>query len=204
MRASILKSFALAALVAASFAASIACAQQQTGKLRVEIQPFSSEIELKEKVKKQLESGGLEWGAKDGQLVFTMVNKRFINFDLPHFTRYGADETIELPAGEYTVTGIGLIPSTAFSPEKILAKGAYFNEQVMAFTIEEGKTTTVKVRPVIRKNATFFLNYFLPELLVSIAREGAEFGPEVSIIAKTESSVPWPAYNGPLKFQAAK
>lgn len=204
MRASILKSFALAALVAASFAASIACAQQQTGKLRVEIQPFSSEIELKEKVKKQLESGGLEWGANGGQLVFTMVNKRFINFDLPHFTRYGTDETIELPAGEYTVTGIGLIPSTAFSPEKILAKGAYFNEKVMAFTIEEGKTTTVKVRPVIRKNATFFLNYFLPELLVSIAQEGAEFGPEVSIIAKTESSVPWPAYNGPLKFQAAK
>lgn len=201
MRTLILKSFVLAVLAVAPLTAT---AQQATGKLRVEILPFSSEIELKEKVKKQLESGGLEWGAKDGQLVFTMVNKRFINFDLPHFTRYGTDETKELPAGEYTVTGIGLIPSTAFSPEKILAKGAYFNDKIMAFAVEEGKTTTVKVRPVIRKNATFFLNFFLPELLVSIAQEDAEFGPEVSIIAKTESSVPWPAYNGPLKFQAAK
>lgn len=202
MRASILKTIVLTTvLVVSSFSAS---AQQATGKLRVEILPFSSEIELKEKVKKQLESGGLEWGAKDGQLVFTMVNKRFINFDLPNFTRYGTDTSIELPAGEYSVTGIGLIPSTAFSPEKILAKGAYFNEKVMSFNIEEGKTTTVKVKPVIRKNATFFLNYFMPELLVSIAPEGGEFGPEVSVIAKTESSVPWPAYNGPLKFQVAK
>jgi hypothetical protein len=201
MRASILKTIVLTVLVVSSFSAS---AQQAAGKLRVEILPFSSEIELKEKVKKQLESGGLEWGAKDGQLVFTMVNKRFINFDLPNFTRYGTDTSIELPAGEYSVTGIGLIPSTAFSPEKILAKGAYFNEKVMTFNVEEGKTTTVKVKPVIRKNATFFLNYFMPELLVSIAPEGGEFGPEVSVIAKTESSVPWPAYNGPLKFQAAK
>lgn len=201
MSASILKSIVLTVLVVSSFSAS---AQQAAGKLRVEILPFSSEIELKEKVKKQLESGGLEWGAKDGQLVFTMVNKRFINFDLPNFTRYGTDTSIELPVGEYSVTGIGLIPSTAFSPEKILAKGAYFNEKVMTFNVEEGKTTTVKVRPVIRKNATFFLNYFMPELLVSIAPEGGEFGPEVSVIAKTESSVPWPAYNGPLKFQAAK
>lgn len=204
MRALILKSFALAALAAASFASPTTCAQQQTGKLQVEILPFSSEIELKEKVRKQLESGGLEWGAKDGQLVFTMVNKRFINFDLPHFTRYGSEAAMELPAGEYSVTGIGLIPSTAFSPEKILAKGAYFNEKVMSFKIEEGKTTTVKVRPVIQKNATFFLNYFLPELLVSTAPDGGEFGPEVSVVDKTESSVPWPAYNGPLKFQAAK
>jgi hypothetical protein len=201
MRASLLKTIVLAVLAVSSFSAS---AQQAAVKLRVEILPFSSEIELKEKVKKQLESGGLEWGAKDGQLVFTMVNKRFINFDLPNFTRYGTDTSIELPAGEYVVTGIGLIPSTAFSPEKILAKGAYFNEKVMTFNVEEGKTTTVKVKPVIRKNATFFLNYFMPELLVSIAPEGGEFGSEVSVIAKTESSVPWPAYNGPLKFQAAK
>ena len=121
MRTLILKSFVLAVLAVSPLTAT---AQQATGKLRVEILPFSSEIELKEKV--------------------------------------------------------------------------------MAFTIKQGKTTTVKVRPVIRKNATFFLNFFLPELLVSIAQEGAEFGPEVSVIAKTESSVPWPAYNGPLKFQATK
>jgi len=200
MRAFIFKSFVLAALAFSQ----TALAQQATGKLKVVIEPFSSEIQLKKKIQTQLESGGLEWGAKDGLLVFTMVNKRFINFDLPQFTRYGTDVTMDLPAGDYSVTGIGLIPSTAFSPEKILAKGAYFNEKVMAYRVEEGKTVTVKVRPVIRKNATFFLNFYLPELLVSIAQEGEEFGQEVSVVAKTESSVDWPAYNGPLKFQANK
>ncbi len=200
MRAFILKTVVLAALTFSHTAG----AQQPAGKLKVIIEPFSSEIELKKKIQTQLESGGLEWGAKDGLLVFTMVNKRFINFDLPHFTRYGTEAVIDVPAGEYSVTGIGLIPSTAFSPEKILAKGAYFNEKIMAYRVEEGKTVTVKIRPIIRKNATFFLNFYLPELLVSIAQEGGEYGPEVSVVAKTESSVDWPAYNGPLKFQAAK
>jgi hypothetical protein len=200
MRASILMSFVMASLALST----VAFAQQTTGKLLVDIQPFSSEIELKGKVKTQLESGGLEWGVKDGLMVFTMVNKRFINFDLPHFTRYGNLVSLDVPAGEYSVTGIGLTPSTAFSVEKILAKGAYINEKVMTFTVEEGKTLSVKVRPIIRKNATFFMNYFMPELLVSIRPDGGEFGPEVSIIAKTETSVVWPAYNGPLKFKTAE
>lgn len=200
MRAITLKYLVLAGLAVST----VAGAEQGTGKLLVDIQPFSSEIELKEKVKTQLESGGLEWGVKDGLMVFTMVNKRFINFDLPNFTRYGNQVSLDAPAGGYSVTGIGLIPSTAFSVEKILAKGAYVNEKTMAFTVEEGKTVTVKVRPVIRKNATFFMNYFMPELLVSVKPDGGEFGPEISIIAKTEASVVWPAYNGPLKFQVAK
>ncbi len=178
-----------------------AAAQQAMGKLMVDIQPFTSEVKLKKKVETTLKSGGLEWGAKDDQVVFTMVNKRFVNFDMPNFTRYGTQTTIDLPAGDYTITGIGLIPSTGFSPEKILAKGAYFNEKVMSFRIEADQTSKIVIRPVIQKNATFFLNYFMPELLTTTIAADGTSSSEVSIIAKSDSSLPWSTYTGPLKFK---
>lgn len=176
-----------------------AAAQQAMGKLTVDIQAFTSEVKLKKKVETTLKSGGLEWGAKDGQVVFSMVNKRFVNFDMPNFTRYGAQTTVDLPAGDYTITGVGLIPSTGFSPEKILAKGAYINEKVMSFRIEEGKTSTITIRPVIQKNATFFVNFFMPELLTTVAVNGVA-SPEVSVCAKNDKSLPWATYTGALKF----
>jgi len=190
-------------LIASFFAlASVsAAAQQAMGKLMVDIQPFTSEVTLKKKVETTLKSGGLEWGAKDGLVVFTMVNKRFVNFDMPNFTRYGEQATIDLPVGDYTITGIGLIPSTGFSPEKILAKGAYFNEKVMSFRIEADQTSKIVIRPVIQKNGTLFVNYFMPELLATtIAPDGSKSS-EISIIAKNASSIPWSTYTGPLKFK---
>ena len=64
-------------------------AQQETGKLVVDVAPFTSERELPKKVDKQLRSGGLEWGVKDGLVVFTMVAKQFIDYPINHMTRYG-------------------------------------------------------------------------------------------------------------------
>lgn len=105
------------------------------------------------------------------------------------------------PAGDYAITGIGFVPSTSFSPEKALAKGAFFNERVMTFKVEPGKTSTITMRPVIQKNATFLLNFFQPALLTTVSSEGVESA-EVSIVAKNEKSIAWPAYTGPLKFVA--
>ena len=177
-------------------------AQQAMGKLLLDMQAFTSEVKLKPKIETTLKSGGLEWGAKDGRVVFSIVNKRFVNFDMPNFSRYGTQTTIDLPVGDYTVTGIGLIPSTAFSPEKILAKGAYFNENIMSLRIEADKTTKVTIRPIIQKNATFFLNVFMPELLTTITSPDGVTSSEVSIAAKNEKSLPWSSYGGDLKFKA--
>ena len=175
----------------------------KTGTLEVVVQEFTSEITLKKKVEKTLKSGGIEWGAKDGHIVFTMVNKRFVNFDIPHFTRYGSTQTIELPEGEYSLTGIGIKPVTAFSPEKFLEKGAYFNEGIMRVRVVGGEKTTLTVRPVIRKNSTLLLKFFIPELLTT-STIGGETSEEISIVARHESSVDWPDYQGSLKFEVKK
>ncbi|HWS40848.1 MAG TPA: hypothetical protein VN247_06125, partial [Arenimonas sp.] len=61
--------------------------QQGIGKLVVDMKEFKSEIELKPKVESTLKAGGLDWGVKDGQMVVTMVNKNFVDFNFSNFTR---------------------------------------------------------------------------------------------------------------------
>lgn len=197
----LLKAAALAALLVA---VSPAFAQDATtGTLVLDVKPFQSEVALKPKIQAQLESGGIEWGIKDHQMVVTMVNKRFIDFDIAHMTRYGRNETLALPPGDYTLTGIGLEMHTAFSIEKVLAKGAFVNQDVVKFTIEPGKTTTVTMLPIIDRDMTFLVEWYMPALMTSVTTDTGTTTP-VAINVRGDASVAWPAYNGPLKFNAAK
>jgi hypothetical protein len=172
-----------------------------TGTLVVNVKQFTSEKELPKKVDKQLKNGGLEWGIKDDLLVFTMVSKQFIDYPLNHMTRYGQSESMTLPAGQYRVTGIGLEMSAGFSVQKILDRGAFVNENVLSFTIEPGKTTTLSINPVIYKDAAFVVNFWMPTLMASAQTE-AGASEEKALNTRSESSVAWPQYTGPLKFVA--
>ena len=174
---------------------------QATGTLVFDAKPFTSEVDLKEKVEKQLKSGGLEWGVVGNELVVTLVNKRFINADIPNLTRFGERKEIQLPAGQYTLTCVGLIPDGGLSVDKVLSKGAYFNEDVLSFTIEAGETTVLDVSSVIRKENTFFLKFFVPEVSVSVVSNGVGFEAQ-PINLRGDSSVAWDDYSGPLKFVA--
>lgn len=173
----------------------------QLGTLELTVAAFSSEVTLKPKIQTQLASGGVEWGQKGDRIVFTMVNKRFLNFDIPYLTRFGESRKLELPEGDYTITCVGFVPMTAFSVEKALSKGAYFNRNVMTVHVAAGKVTTLAMRPVIRKQATFFLTFFMPELLTSSTLDGTTT-PELSLNEKTDASIKWDDYVGDLKFQA--
>ena len=172
---------------------------QAQGTLIIEIKPFSSEKELPKKVTKQLQSGMLEWGQRDRQLVFTLVNRRFLDFPVNHTTRYGSNEQLSLPAGEYKVTGVGLEMSSSLSVDKVLERGAFFNDDILTFRIEAGKTTTLTINPVIKIDRTFAVNYWMPSLMASV-NDGASATPEISLNDRNEKSVPWPQYTGPLKF----
>ena len=172
-----------------------------TGMLVVDIKPFTSEKELPKKVDKQLRSGGLEWGIRDNQIVFTMVNKQFIDFPVNHMTRYGPKEELNLPAGEYQITGIGMEMTAGFSVQKILDRGAFVNENVVTFRIEPGKTTTLSINPVIKRDGAFVVDFWMPTMLASIATE-AGAGEEKALNVRGETSIAWPQYKGPLKFVA--
>ena len=190
---------------AAALALSVSLSQpvfaQATGTLVFDSKPFTSEVDLKEKIEKQLKSGGLEWGVVGNQLVVTLVNKRFINADIPNLTRYGERKEIQLPAGQYTLTCVGLIPEGGLSVDKVLSRGAYFNENVLTFTIEPGETTVLEVSSVIRKANTFLLKFFVPEVSVNVVANGVGFD-AVPINVRGDESIAWDDYSGPLKFVA--
>ena len=196
----------IAALLAAccSLFTPIAIAQDAaTGTLVVEIKPYRSERELPKKVTKQLESGALEWGIRDNQLVFTSVNRRFVDFPVSHMTRFGQSETLQLAPGEYTVTGIGLNVSMGFNPQKIVDRGGYINEHVMKLHIEAGKTTTLSIDPVIFRDGAFVIDIYQPTLNATVtAPDGSTSAEPVGLNRQSETSVNWGKYNGTLKFVA--
>jgi hypothetical protein len=174
-------------------------AQESTGTLVLDVKPFTSQVKLKEKVENQLKTGGIEWGAAEGQLVVSLVNKRFIRFELPHLTRYGEKKTLELEPGTYRLTCVGFVPEGGLSVEKALKKGAYFNIDTLTFQVAASRTTTIEVEPTIRKESTFFLKFYIPELLVRVIEDGSVKSESV-INNRTDKSVAWEDYKGPLKF----
>ena len=86
------------------------------------------------------------------------------------------------------------------SVEKVLSKGAFFNENVLAFQIVDGKVTTLDIKPTIRASSGFFLKLFMPEYLATVTSDGA-VTQQVSLNSRTEKSVSWDDYHGDLKFK---
>jgi hypothetical protein len=187
-------------LVLAAFACSIPIAAFADGTLAINVAAFTSEVKLKPKIQKQLEGGGMEWGLANNRLVMTSVNKQFVGPTIDHLTRFGTSATQSLPAGEYTISCVGMIYDGGLSVEKVLAKGGYFNENVMSFRIEEGQTTTLDVRPVIRAASGMLIKVFMPEYVAKTTLNGATT-PEISLNARSEKSVAWNDYSGDLKFK---
>ena len=107
---------------------------------------------------------------------------------------------MNLPAGEYQISVVGMIYDGGMSVSKVLSKGGYFNENVMTFRIEDGKTTTLDVRPIIRPASGALLKIFMPEYMAKATLDTA-VSPEISLNGRTEKSVAWDDYNGDLKFK---
>src|SRR6185295_2307667 len=148
----------------------------------------------------RLENAGLEWGVADGKIVFTIVSKRFVNFNLAQFTRFGEMTTVEVPPGEYKLSCIGFINEGGLlNPEKALDRGAYVNADVVTFRVEPGAITTIDVQPVMQKQAGALVNLFMPDLLVSPPGGGDP----VRVNERTDRSLPWSTYAGLLKLPAA-
>lgn len=169
-----------------------------TGTLVVEAKMYSSE-KLPAKVDAQLRTGGIEWGLQDHLLVFTTVNKQFVNYPITHLTRFGQSETLALPAGEYRITGIGLEANFGFNVLKLLDKGAFVNEDALVFRIEPGKTTTLRVDPVFGKDNAGLVNFWLPSYMASVESAAGITAP-TGLNVRGDGSIGWKEYRGPLKF----
>jgi hypothetical protein len=142
----------------------------------------------------------MEWGYANNRLVVTSVNKQYVGPAIDHLTRFGTSADLSLPAGDYVISCVGLLYDGGMSVAKVLTKGGYFNENVMTFRIEDGQTTTLDVRPVIRASSGMLLKLFMPEYIAKITQNG-EVSSEVSLNQRGDKSIAWDDYNGDLKFK---
>lgn len=178
---------------------------QQVGTLVFDLKNYTSDAKLPKKAEKSLEHAGIRWGMIDTSLLVSFVSEKFVNAGLPYLTRFGEQRTLEMKAGHYTITCIGYeYNSTSRDPDKRLAKSAFFNNDVVTFTVLPGKTTKLEVFPTYVAESQWRvltkLTAFIPELKVRVLEDETPKGEEVVINRRTASSVAWDNYHGPLKF----
>ena len=179
---------------------------QQTGKLVLEMENYTSNTKIPKNSQKQLEHAGIRWGVLDSNtLLIPLVNQRYVNADTPYLTRFGEQKELEVKAGEYTVTCIGFeFDAMSRDPDKVISKSGFYNIDVLKFAIMPGKTTTLEISPILVPESQSRLwakfTMFLPDLRVRVLVDGAPTGEAVVISRRTDKSVAWNDYKGPLKF----
>jgi len=199
--------FALRTLLAAALlSGSFAClAQAATGTLVMEVDKLQSEVPLSKELQELIRTGGVDWGIKGNELVLTVVDTRYLDFDYGFTTRYGYRHALQLPVGTYRITAVSREPRRSYSEQRLLDRATFVNRNVASFTIEAGKTVTVQVGPVIMDEDALTPPVFIPTLFASVssADGGAPGGAaprRKAVTLRDNSSTAWPDYRGPIKF----
>jgi hypothetical protein len=178
---------------------------QQNGTLVVDLKAYTSNAKMPKNVQKELVHAGIHWGLVDNALVIPMVNQKFVKAETPYLTRFGEQKSLELKAGRYTITCIGYeVRSRSGDIDKVLSQNAFFNNDIMTFTVLPGKMTTLEISPVYEAESKWVMlskfTMFLPDLKVRVVEHGTPKGEDVVISQRTAKSVAWDDYHGPLKF----
>ena len=132
------------------------------------------------------------------QLVVVAVPNSLFDVEISNFSRYGTQQEIELPAGDYTLTCVGLVPSLAWDVPTLLRKSGFINHDVLHFAIKEGETTVLEARTTILKRRAALMPIHFREIVVTVLERGAPVA-EAVINTRTASSIAWRDYHGPLK-----
>lgn len=199
--------FALRTLLAAALlSGSFAClAQAATGTLVMEVDKLQSEVPLSKELQELIRTGGVDWGIKGNELVLTVVDTRYLDFDYGFTTRYGYRHALQLPVGTYRITAVSREPRRSYSEQRLLDRATFVNRNVASFTIEAGKTVTVRVGPVIMDEDALNPAVFIPTLFASVSSadgdaQGGAAPRRKAVTLRDNSSTAWPDYRGPIKF----
>ncbi|MFC2172303.1 hypothetical protein ACFLU6_06685 [Acidobacteriota bacterium] len=174
------------------------------GTLVFHVKDFVVKSNIKKKVRKDLERRGIRWGMVDNTLVITFIHMRHIDADLPYLTRWGEEQKVELVPGEYSISCISLdLKKYERSADEFIAKNAYVNEGMLPFLIEPGKTTTIDILPIyrkqVKKNVLTRQKLYKADLEATVIKNG-EAGKPVFLNKRKGNSIRWGKYKGPLKF----
>ena len=182
----------------------MARADTGTGTLQLQVERLASEVTLSTEQQQDVRYGGITWGVHGQEIVLVQVEPRFVELDYGFTTRYGYSHSLQLPAGSYALTVVRLQPRQSYSIDRLMSRAAFVNSRIRNVTIESGKTTGIRIAPVIPdEDAT---KPFVPTFLASVTAPDVSFE-ETSkkqapapISLRGPRSIGWPDYRGPLKF----
>lgn len=199
--------FALRTLLAAALlSGSFAClAQAASGTLVMEVDKLQSEVPLSKDLQELIRTGGVDWGIKGNELVLTVVDTRYLDFDYGFTTRYGYRHALQLPVGTYRITAVSREPRRSYSEQRLLDRATFVNRNVASFTIEAGKTVTLQVGPVILDEDALNPAVFIPTLFAGVSSAdgdapGGAAPRRKAVTLRDNTSTAWPDYRGPIKF----
>ncbi len=197
--------FTVISLGMIGFGSNLPLLSQQTGTLVFKINNYTTDAKLPKQIPRQLEHAGLQWGMVEHTLLIPLVNQKFVNVETLNLTRFGEQKKLEVAPGDYTITCIAHeFNSTSTSVDKFLSKNAFFNMNVLKFTILPGKTTTVDLSPKYKPQSAWSRlskeTMYIPEISVQVLVDGTATGETMVINQRTDKSVAWDDYKGPLKF----
>lgn len=137
--------------------------------------------------------------------MLTVVDTRYLDFDYGFTTRYGYRHALQLPVGTYRITAVSREPRRSYSEQRLLDRATFVNRNVASFTIEAGKTVTVRVGPVIMDEDALNPAVFIPTLFASVSSAdgdapGGAAPRRKAVTLRDNSSTAWPDYRGPIKF----
>ena len=184
------------------FIAINANSQKQSGILIIKVLNYKSDVKLKDEVEWKLKRSGISWYVKDSSLIITQINPQYIAIDSVKHTQCGSEIKIERPVGTYAISCIGYILSkSSKNVQKVLSTSAFFNMNVLKFNILPNKITEITFLPIIQKHKTFLVDSFSPDIHVKIVEDGKVVMEDYQINTRTEASIAWDDYKGPLKFK---
>ncbi|WP_313455403.1 hypothetical protein [Stenotrophomonas sp.] len=175
-----------------------------TGTLFVQVERLQSDVPLSKTVMEDVRVGGVTWGVQGKQLVLVQADPRYVDYDYGFTTRFGHSHSVQLPAGEYQLTVVGLEPRQSYSTDKQMNRAAFVTQNIRTVRVESGKTTQLHIEPLILDEDA--VRPFVPTLLtlltdpdVSLEQTRKAARP-TAISLRDQNSIAWPDYHGPLKF----
>jgi len=178
-------------------------AEEQTGRLVFELKPYTSDFELRRAEAREGEELGLEWGflpEQPNQLLVSGIP--YVNWHVPNLknrSSYCTQQQVELRSGDYALSCLWITPSVGFTAGGLLRKSAFVNVDVLHFTIKAGDTTVLEARTQLHKTNVALQKIIFRDIVVTVVDHGSSVA-AAAINARTEKSVPWADYAGPLKL----
>ena len=179
---------------------------EQSGTLVLHLMNYTSDTNIPKNNRKALEHSGIQWGMSENTLLISFVAQNFIKAEIPYITRFGEQRTLELKPGRYTITCIGYQFNSTSSDRIRLSRSPLSlittSSRLMCCRARQPRSRSIRITLLSRSGAFGqSSNCSSRNSKYACSRMGHRQGDDLVVNRRTDKSVAWDDYHGPLKFR---